>query len=172
MRKAERVELRARTDDDEAVLYKIAADLDTWEERSPASPAPLTLAAYRRAHPADVEDRSVQFIVTVDGDAVGQCTLFHEDPLARHAEVGIALLSETRGQGYGTAALRLSVEFGFTRRNLRRLHLCVLAGNAGAIAAYRKVGFIEEGRLRQHVWIRGHYDDEVRMGLLRSEWRS
>ena len=43
----ERVQLRAKTDDDEAVLYRVAADLDTWEERSPRSPTALTLDAYR-----------------------------------------------------------------------------------------------------------------------------
>jgi hypothetical protein len=37
------IELRPQTDDDEAVLYRIAAELDTWEQRSPTAPAPLTL---------------------------------------------------------------------------------------------------------------------------------
>jgi len=39
------------------------------------------------------------------------------------------------------------------------------------MAAYRKVGFIAEGRLREHCWVRGRYEDEAAMGLLRSEWR-
>jgi RimJ/RimL family protein N-acetyltransferase len=165
------MQLRAQTDDDEALLYRIAAELDTWEQRGPKAPQPLTLAAYRRAQAERGEDGSVEFVVTVDGALVGRSTLFHLDPLARHAEVGIALLAEARGQGYGTAALRLIVDFGFTRLNLRRLHLVVLESNAGAIAAYRKVGFVEEGRHREHAWVRGQYQDEVTMGLLRSEWR-
>ena len=92
--------------------------------------------------------------------------------MARHAEVGIGLVAEARGLGHGAAALRLLVEFGFTRRNLRRLHLEVTASNTGAIGSYRKVGFVEEGRQREHNWVRGQYEDEVTMGLLRSEWRS
>jgi RimJ/RimL family protein N-acetyltransferase len=164
------IELRPHTDDDEAVLYRIAAELDTWEQRSPTAPAPLTLLAFRRARAERGDDGIVEFAVTVDGAAVGRCTLFHQDALARHAEVGIALLPEARGQGYGTAALRLIVEFGFTRLNLRRLYLAVIASNTGAIASYRKVGFVEEGRHREHAWVRGHYEDEVTMGLLRSEW--
>jgi RimJ/RimL family protein N-acetyltransferase len=166
------IELRARTDEDEAVLYRIAAELDSWEQRTPKPPRPLSLAAFRRAQAERTEDGSVEFVVTVDGSPVGRSTLFHLDPLARHAEVGIALLAEARGHGYGTAALRLIVDFGFTRLNLRRLHLAVLASNTGAISAYRKVGFVEEGRHREHAWVRGQYQDEVTMGLLRSEWRS
>jgi RimJ/RimL family protein N-acetyltransferase len=30
---------------------------------------------------------------------------------------------------------------------------------------------VEEGRHREHCWVRGRYEDEVAMGLLRDEWR-
>jgi RimJ/RimL family protein N-acetyltransferase len=169
MLNGELVELRAASDDDEPVLYRIRADLDTWEERSPSSPTPLSLSAYR-ARVASGSDLDVEFVICVDGRTVGSCNLFHEDQLARHAEIGIALLSDERGRGYGTDALRVLAEFAFVRRNLRRLHLIAVATNAPAIAAYRKVGFTEEGRRREHCWIRGTFVDEVSMGLLRSEW--
>jgi RimJ/RimL family protein N-acetyltransferase len=92
--------------------------------------------------------------------------------LSRNAEVGIALIAEARGRGVGTEALRQTVEFAFTRRNLRRVFLWVLSSNVAAISAYRKLGFVEEGRHREHAWVRGRYEDEVTMGLLRSEWRA
>jgi len=38
------VSLRTRTDDDLDVLYRIAADLDSWEERNTSEPGPLTRA--------------------------------------------------------------------------------------------------------------------------------
>ena len=171
MLKGDLVELRAKTDDDEDVLYRIAADLGTWEERTPASPAPLSRAAYRARVASGALDGDADFVITVGGRAVGRVSLFREDPLARHAEVGIALLPDERGRGYGTDALRLAVDFAFVRRNLRRVYLWVLASNEAAIASYRKVGFVEEGRHREHYWVRGRYEDEVAMGLLRSEWR-
>jgi RimJ/RimL family protein N-acetyltransferase len=93
-----------------------------------------------------------------------------EDGLARHASVGISLGLDAAGKGYGTDALRVLVDYAFTRRNLRRVHLIVVASNERAIASYRKVGFVEEGRRREHCWVRGAYVDEVLMGLLRSEW--
>jgi RimJ/RimL family protein N-acetyltransferase len=165
------VELRPRTDADEAVLYRVAADLDTWEERTERPPAPLTLAAYRQARESR-GNGAVEFVVAVDGAAVGGCTLFHEDQLARHAEVGIALLPEARGRGHGTVAIGLLVDFAFTRRNLRRVHLVLIASNEAAIASYRKAGFVEEARRREHCWARGRYVDEVGMGLLRADWQA
>jgi RimJ/RimL family protein N-acetyltransferase len=164
------VALRTPTESDEDLLYRLKADLDTWEERSPASPTPLTLAQYReRADKGDYRGNA-DFVITLDRAGVGMCTLFHEDTLARHAEVGIALLPEARGRGVGTEALRQLVDFAFVRRNLRRLYLWVIASNAAGLGSYRKVGFVEEGRHREHCWIRGRYEDEIAMGLLRSEW--
>jgi RimJ/RimL family protein N-acetyltransferase len=165
------VSLRPRTDDDLDVLYEIAADLDTWEERSPQAPAPLTRdrfnAALVHAH-SDAPD-PVSFVVDVDGTAVGAASLFDFDFLAHHAEAGINLLASARGRGIGTAAIGQLVQFGFVRRNLRRIHLQAIASNLAAIRAYEKAGFVIEGRQRQHAWVRGAYEDIVRMGILRSE---
>lgn len=165
--------LREPTDFDGEVLYRLASDLDTWEERSPSTPAPLTRAAYeaRRAD-QDSAARNVRFVIEAEGTAVGSISLFDFDDLARHAEVGIALVTEARGKGIGTDAIAQLVEFAFVRCNLRRVHLEVIESNAGAIRAYEKAGFVLEGRQREHAWVRGRYEDILRMGLLRSEWES
>jgi RimJ/RimL family protein N-acetyltransferase len=169
------VALRARTEADADVLFSIAADLETWEERSPSAPAPLTRATFdaRRARAAesDESDDNVAFVVDVDGRAVGGASLFDFDSLGRHAEAGISLVPAARGRGIGTAAIALLVEFGFVRRNLRRIHLQAIESNTGALRAYEKAGFVVEGRQRQHAWVRGHYEDIVRMGILRSDQR-
>jgi len=168
------VTLRARTEADLDVLFALAADLPTWEERGPLPPAPLTRAAFdeRLAQQEREGAGSTRFVIEADGVAVGSIGLFGVDPLARHAELGIALAPDARGRGIGTAAIEQIVEFAFVRQNLRRLHLEVIASNRGAIRAYEKVGFVLEGRQREHAWVRGAYEDIVRMGLLRSEWRA
>ncbi len=166
------VSLRTRTDDDLDVMYRISADLDTWEERGPSEPGPLTRAVFdarlARAADGDASGPAAVFVVDVDGTAVGSASLFGFDPFARHAEAGISLVPEARGRGVGTAALRQLVEFGFVRRNLRRIHLQAIASNTGALRSYEKAGFVVEGRLREHAWVRGAYEDIVLMGILRS----
>jgi RimJ/RimL family protein N-acetyltransferase len=82
------------------------------------------------------------------------------------------LIPVPRARGCGTAAITQLVEFAFVRRNLRRIHLQAIASNTGAIRAYEKAGFVLEGRQREHAWVRGHYEDIVRMGILRSEHHS
>lgn len=167
------VSLRARTADDLDVLFRIAAELETWEERNPWAPAPLTREQFeaRLARTADPEvpQDTVSFVVDLDGAPVGGASLFAFDSFARHAEAGISLVSEARGHGIGTAAISQLVEFGFVRRNLRRIHLQVIASNVRALRAYEKAGFVFEGRQRQHAWVRGRYEDIVLMGVLRAE---
>lgn len=170
------VRLRARTEDDRDVLYGIAADLDTWEERDPSAPGPLTRERYDadRAEDtgSDAAEAGMTFVVDVDGTAVGHASLFDFDSFARHAEAGISLVPEARGRGIGTAAIAQLVEFGFVRRNLHRIHLQAIASNTAAIRAYEKAGFVVEGRQRQHAWVRGSYEDIVLMGILRPEHTS
>jgi RimJ/RimL family protein N-acetyltransferase len=165
-----RVVLRPRTPADHDLLYALAADLDTWEERSPLPPGVLTRAAFEERLASQGEG-SAGFVVEVDGEAVGSASLFDVDAYARHAEAGIGLRPDARGRGIGTEAIRQLVEFGFVRRNLRRIHLQAVASNVGAIRAYEKAGFVVEGRQREHAWVRGRYEDVVRMGILRSDQR-
>jgi RimJ/RimL family protein N-acetyltransferase len=167
------VALRARTEEDVDTLFRIAADLSTWEERNPGPPAPLTREAFaaRLASRSEEQADVVAFVVDVDGEAVGTATLFDFDMYARHAEAGINLAPEARGRGIGTEAIRQLVTFGFERRNLRRIHLQAIASNSAALRAYEKAGFVVEGRLREHAWVRGGYEDIVLMGILRSDHR-
>jgi RimJ/RimL family protein N-acetyltransferase len=166
------VSLRPRTDGDLDVLFEVAADMETWEERSPQAPRPLTRDRFEarlgRAADDDSPDAGLSFVIDVDGAPVGSASLFGFDLLARHAEVGIALARTARGRGIGTLAIVQLVEFGFVRHNLRRLHLQAIASNVAAIRAYEKAGFTIEGRQRQHAWVRGGYEDIVRMGILRA----
>ena len=164
------VSLRPRIDEDLDLLFEIAADLETWEERTPRVPRPLTRERFdaRLVRTADDDGAAaaVSLVVDVDGRAVGSATLFDIDLLAPHAEAGIALEGRARGRGIGTAAIMQLVQFGFVRHNLR---LQAISSNVAAIRAYEKAGLAIEGRQRQHAWVRGAYEDIVRMGILRSD---
>lgn len=106
------VKLRARTDADFDVLFAIAAELDTWEERNPSAPAPLARSAFeaRLAQTEADSAKNIRFVIDAAGEAVGSVSLFGVDGFARYAEVGIALLAEFRGKGIGAAAIAQIVE--------------------------------------------------------------
>ncbi|HEY8301990.1 MAG TPA: GNAT family protein [Jatrophihabitans sp.] len=166
------VTLRPLTEADEDALYELVADLGTWEENTPAAPTAITRTAFAERFQKwlSPEPGSTLFAIELAGVVIGRCDLFGVDELARSGEVGIGLVASARGRGAGTDALRLLVRFGFVRRNLHRVHLRCIASNAAAIACYRKTGFVQEGVLRESAWVRGSYEDEIVMGVLRAEW--
>ena len=101
---------------------------------------------------------------------VGHVGLFGADPKDRCGTAGILLGRPYLGRGYGTDAMRLIVAFGFRELGLHRIQLDVYSYNARAIAAYRKAGFVEDGRRREAVWRDGRWYDEVQMSILDREW--
>ena len=72
--------------------------------------------------------------------------------------------------GYGSEAVRMLLRHAFVHRNMRRVWLWCHARNTRALRAYTACGFVEEGRLRQHLRSDGAYDDPEPMGVLRVEW--
>jgi RimJ/RimL family protein N-acetyltransferase len=173
MLQGERVLLRALTRDDLVRLWAFNNDLDVELASGGDPPLPQSLERLQ----ADFDRESAKggrddatFAIDVEGAFVGACGLFNVNPTARTCELGIAIGDKAYwGQGYGREAVRLLVQYAFHYRNFRRVWLWVHAANERAIRAYQVAGFREEGRLRQHAWSNGRYDDVVYMGVLREE---
>jgi len=132
-----------------------AADLEAWVAAHAAAP-----------------DEVFYLIVDAEDRAVGHVALYRLDQIAGTAEFGI-LLGDRRvwGKGIGTHFTRYMVEEGFGRLGLRRIFLEVLESNPRAQRVYERLGFVEEGRLRQHRVRDGRPVDVIVMGLLRDEYR-
>lgn len=77
-----------------------------------------------------------------------------------------------RGNGYGTDAMRVMLRYGFMELNLARVQLNTFSYNEPAIKSYRKVGFVEEGKMRGMLRRNGQRWDFVYMSILRSEWEA
>lgn len=87
------------------------------------------------------------------------------------AEFGIAIGEATdRGQGYGTEATRLVLDYAFTILGVYNVWLDTLAYNVGAIRAYEKAGFREIGRRRGARMLAGKRYDVVLMDCIADEF--
>ena len=100
---------------------------------------------------------------------IGFSSLFYIDHRNATAQFGIDL-GERRGQGLGTEATRLTLDWGFTVLGLHNIMLAVAAWNERAIRVYIKVGFREIGRRRGAGLTMGRRHDGVFMDLLASEF--
>jgi diamine N-acetyltransferase len=117
------------------------------------------------------DERQVHFTIYDQEDlaSVGRSALIGIDHRRGIATFGI-WLGERRGQGLGTDATRLVLEWGFTVLGLYNIDLTVLAWNTPAIRAYAKAGFREIGRRRGAVVSMGRRFDEVHMDAIAPEF--
>jgi RimJ/RimL family protein N-acetyltransferase len=84
-------------------------------------------------------------------------------------EIGIALLPEARGHGYGTQAQRLLVSYLFAHTPVHRIEAATEAGNVAEQRALEKAGFTREGVLRGVGWRDGDWRDGVVYSVLRTD---
>jgi RimJ/RimL family protein N-acetyltransferase len=93
----------------------------------------------------------------------------HATPAAYHWEIGIALLPEARGHGYGTEAQRLLVRYLFAHTPVYRIEAATEAANLAEQRALEKAGFTREGVLRGIGWRDGAWRDGVWFSVLRTD---
>jgi len=112
-------------------------------------------------------------IETKDGVHIGNVNLMEVNPEDRKAGLGIMIGDKQYwANGYGTDAIVTLLRFGFGEMNLNRVWLDTFDFNERAQACYRKCGFVEEGRQRQHYYSMGRYWDVVKMSILRPEFEA
>ncbi|ROZ76245.1 N-acetyltransferase [Ramlibacter sp. WS9] len=115
---------------------------------------------------------ALQFVAVLreTGHVVGSCLLFHFDESSRRAEVGYLLGRKHWGAGYMFEAMKALVDFAFAQMNLRRLEAEIDPRNTSSAELLERLGFVQEGLLRQRWDLKGEVSDSGLYGLLRADW--
>lgn len=111
----------------------------------------------------------------LDGTRIGDVSWRTErwgpSPKSRCRAFGIALHPEFRGQGYGTEAQRLLIDYLFANDDdLHRVQSDTAVDNRAEKRAFEKLGLTIEGVVRDAEYRDGTYHDHVLVSVLRSEW--
>jgi diamine N-acetyltransferase len=126
-----------------------------------------------RKKPLEERPLTIDILTEAGWEPIGNCGLFNIDWRIRKAEFGIMIGAKQQwDKGYGTEALRLILQHGFSTLNLNRISLQVYETNPRAMRSYEKAGFVHEGKLRQGHYQDGNYVDVFIMSVLRSEWQN
>jgi RimJ/RimL family protein N-acetyltransferase len=168
--RGEFVDLRPLTVADAAMTLR-------WRQSARArklKPGAANLAAQERWIAARPPDEFNYVIQLKDGTPVGMVSLVDVDPLHRRAEAGRFLIGEeeaARGIPAAVEAMKLLYELAFDRLKLGRVYGTMAAENVAMLRWQLYLGMKEEGRLRRHYFIDGHFQDAVCIGLLEEEYR-
>ncbi len=73
--------------------------------------------------------------------------------------------------GIMTEALGLVIRYGFSGLRLNRIQALVIPGNDASLGLLEKLGFTEEGLLRDYAYFKGRYNDLICFSLLKDEFR-
>lgn len=173
--RGERVFLRPVEPDDIELIHRWHQDIAL--RRLDGDPPRSLAARQKRFDDARPDDGNALFRFMIclldDGRAIGRVDLFEIDRLNGSAALGIEIGErELWGKGYGTDAVDALLDFAFGELRLERVWLGTAANNPRAQRSYAKSGFVEEARLRNAYVERGGMIDEIRMAILRDEWRS
>lgn len=90
---------------------------------------------------------------------------------AYRGSVGYELGSAHWRQGIMTEALSAVLTFAFEQAGLQRVQALVMPGNKASAALLRKLGFVDEGVLRDYMYFKGAYQDLHCFSLLREEFQ-
>lgn len=112
-----------------------------------------------------------RFIVQQQATTIGLVELVEINYIHRNAEFQIIIDPTQQGKGHAVKATQLAMEYAFNVLNLYKLYLLVDVTNEKAIHIYSKLGFKQEGILKQEFFVNGQYRDVVRMCIFQHQFQ-
>lgn len=112
----------------------------------------------------------IYFVVEWDNIPVGLTYFNRIDADNGTAFWGFYIGEPEAPRGVGSKMAKASICYAFCTRNVRKICGEVLVFNKKSRRIFEKMGFEQEGYLRQHVYKRNQYVDLVVYGMLRHEW--
>jgi RimJ/RimL family protein N-acetyltransferase len=171
------VRLRPWSEDDWEWIYYTGFDtslgrLAGYEVKFPPTTEGAKEYSRNVANCVEKDGSTVFAIETLDGTHVGRI-IFGIDS-ERHGTFGIGLriASEHQGKGYGTSAEKILLRYGFMERRMHKASCTLLGGNEPSIKMHKKLGYEQEGLLKENIFLDGKYYDELCFGITIDKYNS
>lgn len=117
------------------------------------------------------ENRGYGVHIIYRGQHAGNIGYNNIDWKNRSTEIGYWLAASFQGKGIMTRACRAFVSYAFDELKLNRIDIRCGVGNTKSRAIPERLGFKQEGVLRQAELLRDKYLDLVAYAMLAEEWR-
>ena len=117
------------------------------------------------------DENGFTFGIVCDRKLAGVIGQHYVDSLNRKTELGYWLDADHQGRGLVTRAVALVADYAFTHQDCNRVILHCALGNTRSRAVAERLGFKQEGILREAEWLYDHYVDLVVYSMLKSGWK-
>ncbi|MEV0717319.1 GNAT family N-acetyltransferase [Asanoa sp. NPDC050611] len=160
--------------DDHPAVHAFASDPEVtrYTEWGPNTPADT--AAFLRDAVRDAGRRPrIRFALAVtdraDQTLIGSVELRVTNVAYQQAGTGYALARPRWGEGLATEAAAAMLRLGFDQLGLHKIIATCDPDNAGSARVLTKIGMRQEGHLRDHVLIHGHWHDRLLFSALKGD---
>jgi ribosomal-protein-serine acetyltransferase len=116
------------------------------------------------------DENGYTFGIVCDGALAGVIGQHYVDAFNHRTELGYWLDAGHQGRGIVTRSTAQLTNYSFTNQGCNRVILHCAVGNARSRAVPERLGFIQEGILREAEWLYDHYVDLVVYSMLKSDW--
>ncbi|TQR46140.1 GNAT family N-acetyltransferase [Paenibacillus popilliae] len=106
------------------------------------------------------------------GDVVGTMEIDGTDPKNGTFDYAISVFPAYRGKGYASDMILTVLKHYFFELRYQKATVCIYSFNEASMNLHRKLGFIQEGRLRSMIYTNGKYHDEVYFGMTKEEFEA
>ncbi len=119
----------------------------------------------------NAERLSLTTVIFANGQLCGSIGLHAIEKLHRRTSIGYWIAGEHEGRGIVTQACRAIVTAGFRDYGLHRIVIQCATGNQRSSAVARRLGFTEEGILKEAEWLFDHWVDLRVFSMLEQHWK-
>jgi ribosomal-protein-serine acetyltransferase len=155
-----------------ALIDRDRAYLSAWLPWAAAQDLEGTRAFIGLTRRQQADNSGATFAIVCDHAVAGVVGLEPLDWIHRSAGIGYWLGERYQGRGLMTRAVSVLIEHAVSVWDLNRIEIRAAVGNARSRAIPQRLGFREEGTLRQAERVGDVYLDIVVYSLLASEWRA
>jgi len=161
MFKYEDIAFRVIEKNDLEVLRKLHNDQSTWENLLMIDfvDEENQLEWWKNLHRKQNDKRYVICFKDNPQEIIGRLRIQNINWLHNNCEVGLDILTDYRGKGFGVKSYNMLLDFLFNHYNMNMVYLKVADFNPNAKKLYQKVGFKKTGYLPNFFYRKGKYWD-------------
>jgi RimJ/RimL family protein N-acetyltransferase len=173
-----RLQLRpfTRGDVDAVFAYRQRQDVARYLFDSPMSRETCEEAVRLRVSQLSFGIDGDRIVLAVErrgtGEMIGEISLIARSIGSRQGEVGYIFHPDFHHRGYATEAVRALLDAGFGALDLHRIYARCNVHNAPSYRLMERLGMRREAHFRDHLLVKGGWDDEFIYAVLADDWRT
>ncbi|MEO0340967.1 MAG: GNAT family protein [Bacteroidota bacterium] len=169
-----KIRLRGLEPEDYEFFYNWNQDTETARNIAwlwfPTSKASVQEWAQSESLKKGENDEFFFVIETLDGEPVGSINANSVSKLDGSFRYGVGIVDKARRKGYAKEAIQIFLNYYFNELRYNKVNAGVYEFNENSITLHQKMGFVQEGRLRQTKYSQGKYWDVFIFGMTREEY--